>query len=131
MTNTDMVLTLNPGTSVSSWQRNVGLAPVHKGSRKHQSFRINLKTKEIQKQILFNQFKKDDHDNPAFLELADNGYIAFMPNMGVEIFIIIEIQKKRINYLERLPFLIPLVKRGLKNFPKKAGHLCQSCTIIK
>ena len=39
--------------------------------------RINLKTKEIQKQILFNQLEKDDHDNPAFLELADNGYIAF------------------------------------------------------
>ena len=80
--------------------------------------RINLKTKEIQKQILFNQLEKMITIILPFLNLQIMDTLRFMPNMGVEIFIIIEIQKKRINYLERLPFLIPLVKRSLKNFPE-------------
>ncbi|UXP32038.1 BNR repeat-containing protein [Reichenbachiella agarivorans] len=38
---------------------------------------INPKTGDWQSQILYPQLEKDDHDNPAFVELPDQNYMAF------------------------------------------------------
>ena len=81
--------------------------------------RINLKTKEIQKQILFNQLEKDDHDNPAFLELADNGYIAFYAKHGRGDLYYHRNSEKEDQLFGEVTIFDPIGKEELEKFPRR------------
>lgn len=80
---------------------------------------IDPETGAMQTEILFDRLEIDDHDNPAFLELSDNQYMAFYAKHSKNSFYYHQSSPDQEHLFDAPIFFDPISEEELAKFPRR------------